>query len=86
MTLCLNKTQMQSYTGDIPMTKETLTSSTLHQFHTSSQTLPLPAHAFPKHLHHVIKDYHHLYFLSTRFSILLKCINICIYYKYIFYK
>lgn len=57
--------QMQTYTGDIPSTKEALTTNM--KFHTSSQTLPLPTHSLPKHLHYFTKDRHHLYFLSAWF-------------------
>lgn len=43
------------------------TNTTNTKFHTSSQTLPLPTHTLPNHLHYFTKDRHHLYFSSTWF-------------------
>lgn len=62
----LIQNQMQTYTWGHSLDQRS-TNTTNVKFHTSSQTLPLPTHALPDHLHYFTKDCHHLYFLSTWF-------------------
>lgn len=65
MAICLKKTHANVHWGHSLDQRHTNTTNI--KFHTSSQTLPLPAHALPNHLHYFTKDCHHLYFWSTWF-------------------